>query len=201
MILRLPGAEKEEFTLMLPFTPAADKKNLVGWLTACNDPPNYGQLISFQLPRDPQVDGPSLVEARIENDQLISQQFTLWEGAGSVIIRGQLLVIPVADAIIYVEPLYLQSEGLAFPELKKVILADRGNVVMADSVAEGLAMLLEGGRSLVEPAEAGEEGPGLDELDRIEDAVTGLDEVIKELQEAVERLRESLGESSGGDSQ
>ena len=133
------------------------------------------------------MDGPSLVEARIENDQLISQQFTLWQGAGSVIIREQLLVIPVADAIIYVEPLYLQSEVLAFPELKKVILADRGNVVMADSVAEGLAMLLE--------------GPGLVELDRIEDAVTGLDEVVKELQESVERLRESLGEFSGGDSQ
>ena len=115
-----------------------------------------------------------------------------------MIIRGQLLVIPVADAIIYMEPLYLQSEVLAFPELKKVILAD--------SVAEGLAMLLEGGRPLVEPVEqkAGGEGPAtprLDELDRIEDAVTGLDEVIKELQEAVERLRESLGESSGGDSQ
>ena len=104
-----------------------------------------------------------------------------------MIIREQLLVIPVADAIIYVEPLYLQSEVLAFPELKKVILADRGNVVMADSVAEGLAMLLE--------------GPGLVELDRIEDAVTGLDEVAKELQESVERLRESLGEFSGGDSQ
>ena len=65
LILRLPSAEQEEFTLMLPFTQAADKKNLVGWLTARNDPPNYGQLVSFQLPRDPQVDGPSLVEARI----------------------------------------------------------------------------------------------------------------------------------------
>lgn len=108
-----------------------------------------------------------------------------------MIIREQLLVIPVADAIIYVEPLYLQSEVLAFPELKKVILAD--------SVAEGLAMLLEGDRPLVEPAE--EEGTGLDELDRVEDAVTELDEVIKELQEPLERLRESLGEFSGGDSQ
>ena len=120
-----------------------------------------------------------------------------------MIIQAQLLVIPVADAIIYVESLYLQSEVLAFPELKKVILADRGNVVTADSVAEGLAMLLKGDRPLVEPAE--EEGPGLNELDRIEDAVTGLDEVVKELQEPVERLRESLGESlgefSGGDSQ
>jgi len=213
LILRLPGMEKEEFVLMLPFTPAADKKNLVGWLTARNDPPNYGQLISFQVPSDPQVDEPSLVEAQIENDQLISQQFTLWEGAGSEIIRGQLLVIPVDDAIIYVEPLYLQSEGLAFPELKKVILADGGNVVMADSVAEGLAMLLEGARPL-EPAEQEAGGevpapPSLNELDRIEDAITGLDEVIRELQEAVEGLRESLGESldesldepSGGDSQ
>ena len=81
--------------------------------------PQYGELISYQVPSNPQVDGPSQVEARIENDQSISQQFTLWEGAGSQIIRGQLLVIPVADTIIYVEPLYLQSEVLAFPELRK----------------------------------------------------------------------------------
>ena len=93
------------------------------------------------MPSDPQTDGPSQVEASIENDQIISQQFTLWEGAGSQIVRGQLLVIPVLDTIIYVEPLYLQSEVLAFPELKKVILADAGNVVMADSMQEGLALL------------------------------------------------------------
>ncbi|MQG72641.1 MAG: UPF0182 family protein, partial [SAR202 cluster bacterium] len=136
LMLQMPGGDSEEFVLMLPFSPAGEKKNLVGWLTARNDGVHYGKLNAFTVPKDPQVHGPSQVEARIENDPLISQQFTLWggEGEGSRIVRGQLLVIPVGDAIIYVEPLYLQSEALAFPELKKVILADGSNVVMADSV-------------------------------------------------------------------
>ena len=151
------------------------------------------------MPSDPQVDGPAQVEARIENDQTISQQFTLWDGAGSQVVRGQLLVIPVGDAIIYVEPLYLQSEVLAFPELKKVILADGRNVVMADSVDEGLAMLLEGGAP-PSGLSGGASGVGRDGLEIsgqegmqfIEDAVDGLDEALKELQGAVDRLRESL---------
>ena len=198
LILQMPGGDSEEFVLMLPFSPAGEKKNLVGWLTARNDGVHYGKLNAFTVPKDPQVHGPSQVEARIENDPLISQQFTLWggEGEGSRIVRGQLLVIPVGDAIIYVEPLYLQSEALAFPELKKVILADGSNVVMADSVGEGLAMLLEGGASSdVVPVGSGEGGqatPNSEDLRVIEDAVTELDEALKDIQEAVERLRESL---------
>jgi len=198
LMLQMPGGDSEEFVLMLPFSPAGEKKNLVGWLTARNDGVHYGKLNAFTVPKDPQVHGPSQVEARIENDPLISQQFTLWggEGEGSRIVRGQLLVIPVGDAIIYVEPLYLQSEGLAFPELKKVILADGSNVVMADSVGEGLAMLLEGkAPSDVVPIGSGVEGqatPNSEDLRVIEDAVTELDEALKDIQEAVERLRESL---------
>jgi hypothetical protein len=202
LILQMPGGDSEEFVLMLPFSPAGEKKNLVGWLTARNDGVHYGNLNAFTVPKDPQVHGPSQVEARIENDPLISQQFTLWggEGEGSRIIRGQLLVIPVGDAIIYVEPLYLQSEGLAFPELKKVILADGSNVVMADSVGEGLAKLLEGGApSDVVPIGSDGEGqatPNSEDLRVIEDAVTELDEALKDIQEAVERLRESLEKDS-----
>ena len=198
LILQMPGGDSEEFVLMLPFSPAGEKKNLVGWLTARNDGVHYGKLNAFTVPKDPQVHGPSQVEARIENDPLISQQFTLWggEGEGSRIVRGQLLVIPVGDAIIYVEPLYLQSEGLAFPELKKVILADGSNVVMADSVGRGLAMLLEGkAPSDVVPIGSGVEGqatPNSEDLRVIEHAVTELDEALKDIQEAVERLRESL---------
>jgi uncharacterized membrane protein (UPF0182 family) len=196
LVLRNPGEEEEEFVLMLPFTPAGDKKNLVGWMVARNDWPDYGQLISYQVPSNPQVDGPSQVEARIENDQDISQQFTLWEGAGSQIIRGQLLVIPVADTIVYVEPLYLQSEVLAFPELKKVILADASNVVMADTVDQGLAMLAgdlppvavaEG----IVPTGAGPEQ--LERLDRVEEAFSGFGEALDELEEALDSLRETLG--------
>ena len=198
LILQMPGGDSEEFVLMLPFSPAGEKKNLVGWLTARNDGVHYGKLNAFTVPKDPQVHGPSQVEARIENDPLISQQFTLWggEGEGSRIVRGQLLVIPVGDAIIYVEPLYLQSEGLAFPELKKVILADGSNVVMADSVGRGLAMLLEGkAPSDVVPLGSGVEGqatPNSEDLRVIEHAVTELDEALKDIQEAVKRLRESL---------
>ena len=198
LILQMPGGDSEEFVLMLPFSPAGEKKNLVGWLTARNDGVHYGKLNAFTVPKDPQVHGPSQVEARIENDPLISQQFTLWggEGEGSRIVRGQLLVIPVGDAIIYVEPLYLQSEALAFPELKKVILADGSNVVMADSVGEGLAMLLEGGApSDVVTIGSGGEGqatPNSEDLRVIEDAVTELDEALKDIQGVVERLRESL---------
>lgn len=194
LVLKNPGEDEEEFVLMLPFTPAGDKKNLVSWLVARNDSPNYGQLQSFQVPNNPQVDGPSQVEARIENDQEISQQFTLWEGAGSQVVRGQLLVIPIAGRIIYVEALYLQSEVLAFPELKKVILADGNDVVMADSVNQGLAMLIDGDSDLIPAAtEGGDAMLELEGLDEIETAVTGLGDAVQELQEALERLRESVG--------
>ena len=199
LVLRNPGEEKEEFVLMLPFTPAGENKNnLVGWLIARNDFPNYGQLLGFQVPGNPQIDGPSQVEARIENDQLISQQFTLWEGAGSQVIRGQLLVIPIADTLIYVEPLYLQSEVLALPELKKVILADADGVVMADTVNQALAMLISGVEGAPKPASASVslEPAALEDLDRLQEAVDGLGEALGNLQEALGTLRESLGGNS-----
>ncbi|PKB78981.1 MAG: hypothetical protein BZY88_15690 [SAR202 cluster bacterium Io17-Chloro-G9] len=196
VVLRNPGEEEEEFVLMLPFTPAGENKNnLVGWLIARNDSVNYGELISFQVPSNPQIDGPSQVEARIENDQRISQQFTLWEGAGSEVIRGQLLVIPIADTLIYVEPLYLQSEVLSLPELKKVIVADAEKVVMADTVDEAMIMLAGGGEPVPRPAGAGTspESGALEELARLQEAVDGLGEALGKLQEALGSLRESLG--------
>ncbi len=205
LIMRLPGEEKEEFTLLMPFSPAGQKKNLVGWLAARNDPPHYGQLKSFQLPDDRQIDGPSQVEARIENDQEFSQQFTLWDGSGSEIIRGQLLTIPIADTIVYVEPLYLQSEGLAFPELKKVILADNTNLVMADTIGEGLARLV--GEELTPPDSAGSggeirSGPILrqweqaEQIEQIEASIKELEKALENLEISMENLRKSLRGSS-----
>ena len=205
LMLQPPGAGQEEFVLMMPFSPAGEKKNLVGWLMARNDGPHYGELLGYRLPGDPQVDGPSQVEARIENDQQISQQFTLWNGAGSEIIRGQLLVIPIDGSILYLEPLYLRSEVLEFPELKKIILADGGDVVMADSIDQGLAMLVSGedaqpsGASLASPRPP--PGPAAidQELERMQDAVTELSEAVDELQGALEDLRRIYrGEGSNG---
>ncbi len=194
LVMRLPDEKEEEFVLLLPFTPAGEKKNLVAWLAARNDWPNYGELLSFQLPGDRQIDGPSQVEARIENDQSVSQQFTLWDGAGSQIIRGQLLVIPIADTIIYVEPLYLQSAVLAFPELKKVILADDRKLVMADTIDQGLSLLVDGSGTVPAASSPSTGAPpeGLADLERIEEAVNGLQESLEELRESLEGLRETL---------
>jgi hypothetical protein len=195
LVMRLPEEEREEFVLLLPFSPAGEKKNLVAWLAARNDWPNYGELLSFQLPADRQIDGPSQVEARIENDQSVSQQFTLWDGAGSQIVRGQLLVIPIADTIIYVEPLYLQSAALAFPELKKVILADDRNLVMADTIDEGLSLLVGGGiaASAASSPGAGVPPQGLADLDKIEESINKLQESLDALRDNLESLRETLG--------
>ena len=191
LVMRLPGAEKEEFVLLLPFTPAGQKKNLVGWLLARNDGENYGQLLSLQLPDDRQIDGPSQVEARIENDQQVSQQFTLWDGSGSQIIRGQLLVLPLADTIVYVEPLYLQSTALAFPELKKVILADNTNLVMADTIEEGLARLV-GRPPPTAATDAAGSAPATARVQEIEEALGQMAAELAALEQSLENLRQTL---------
>ena len=130
VILPLPGEVEPEFLLLLPMTPL-NRPNLVSWLAARSDGENYGELVAYTFPRDRQVDGPQQVEARISNDPLIAQQFTLWGQQGSRIIRGNLLVIPVGDTLLYVEPVYLQAESLNFPELRRVIVAigDRSPVM------------------------------------------------------------------------
>ena len=195
MVLKNPGMQEEEFVLMLPFTPAGDKKNLVGWLAARNDWPNYGQLITYEVPTNPQIDGPEQVEARIENDQTISQQFLLWSGAGSEVIRGQVLVIPIADTIIYVEPLYLQSTGLDYPELKKVIVADGNDVVMADSVDEGLAMLIGEIAPGVgdDPLDAAPPSVTLEQLEQVEETFRDISKSLDELEDALDNLRSTIG--------
>ncbi len=199
LMLKAPGEDRVEFVLMLSFTPAGEKKNLVGWILARNDAPNYGALLAFQVPGDPQVDGPSQVEARIENDQQISQQFTLWEGAGSRVIRGQLLVIPMAGTILYVEPMYLQSEVLAFPELKKIILADGSDVVMADSIKEGLIMLVHGGKAAPAVDVVSDAGSAIDarDLRQIQEAVAGLEKALEGLRDALKDLKDSSGNTGG----
>ena len=179
----------------MPFTPAGEKKNLVSLLAARSDWPNYGQLLSFRLPTDRQIDGPSQVEARIENDKTVSQQFTLWAGPGSQIIRGQLLVIPIAGTIIYVEPLYLRSDALNFPELKQVILADDSNLVMADTIQQGIARLV--GSGTAAPTPSSPEAAGNATLDRVHEMERELEDVqdsLQQLQQSLEGLREALAE-------
>ncbi|MBW2441705.1 MAG: UPF0182 family protein [Deltaproteobacteria bacterium] len=109
IIIKLPQEDKEEFLLMLPYTPAK-KDNMIGWLAARSDMPNYGNLIVYKLPKDQLVYGPMQIEARVDQQTEISRELSLWDQRGSRVIRGNLLAIPISDAFIYVEPIYLEAK-------------------------------------------------------------------------------------------
>ncbi|MBE3574077.1 MAG: UPF0182 family protein [Firmicutes bacterium] len=137
IVMRLPGEPKPEFVLLLPFTPTR-KNNMVAWMAARSDGANYGKLLVYTFPKDRLSYGPMQIEARINQDPYISQRLSLWDQKGSRVIRGNLLVIPVRDSLLYVEPLFLQADQSQMPELKQVIVAYGGNVVMADTLAQAL---------------------------------------------------------------
>ena len=141
VIMRLPDFPREEFILIMPYTPI-QKDNMVAWLAARSDPEGYGSLFAFKYPKDKLIFGPMQIEARADQDTTISQQFTLWGQGGSRVIRGNLLVVPIGQSNLYVEPIYLQSEQGQLPELKRVIIANGSNVVMAESVQLALQELL-----------------------------------------------------------
>ena len=140
IITKLPGHEREEFILMTPFTPST-KNNMIAWLAAKNDQPEYGDLVVYKFPKEKLIFGPMQIEARIDQNSEISQQLTLWGQKGSTVIRGNLLVIPIEESIIYVEPLYLRAETGEIPELKRVILSNGSDVVMGNNLEEALEKL------------------------------------------------------------
>ncbi len=140
IITKLPGHEKEEFILMTPFTPSM-KSNMIAWLAAKNDQPEYGNLIVYKFPKEKLIYGPMQIEARIDQDSEISQQLTLWGQKGSTVIRGNLLVIPIEESILYVEPLYLRAEKGEIPELKRVIVSNGSDVMIGNNLEEALEKL------------------------------------------------------------
>jgi uncharacterized membrane protein (UPF0182 family) len=140
-IMKLPGEKKEEYILLLPYTPAK-RDNLAAWLAARCDEPNYGKLLIYTFPRDRLIFGPRQVDARINQDSYISQQLTLWGQHGSEVIRGSLLVIPIEQSLLYVQPLYLAaSDKVGLPELRRVIVAYENDVVMEENLELALRRL------------------------------------------------------------
>src|SRR5258707_7477193 len=143
--LRLPGEAKTEFASILPFTPSGqNRNNMLAWMVARSDAPNYGQLIVYRFPQGKLVFGPQQIEARINQEPSISSQITLWSQQGSQVLRGNLLVIPLEDAVLYIEPLYIQAQSSPLPELKRVIVASTDSVVMSDPLDSALAALGQG---------------------------------------------------------
>ncbi len=149
--MRLPGGTDAEFVLMMPYTPSS-KQNMVAWLYARNDGGHYGELGVYKFPNQRLVYGPMQVESRIDQDPVISQQLSLWNQRGSQVIRGNLLVIPIDQAILYVEPIYLQAEASQLPELRRVIVTYGSRIAMEETLAAGLARVM-GGEALAEGLE------------------------------------------------
>lgn len=160
VLLRLPGEEQARFRLIVPFTPAGGsaevtgRDNMIGWMAADCDPGSYGRLTVFHFPKSKLIWGPLLVEAQIDQDPDISQQITLWGEQGSRVLRGRLLVVPLGDSLLFVEPLFITAERRgALPELKRVVVVYDGVVRMAETLDEALNAVLTGRRSSTGAAE------------------------------------------------
>jgi uncharacterized membrane protein (UPF0182 family) len=138
---------------MVPFTPAK-KDNMIAWMAARCDEPNYGKVLVFTFPKQRLVYGPQQIESRVDQDSVISPQLTLWDQHGSKVIRGTLLVIPVRDSVLYIEPLYLTAEtGGGLPQLKRVIVAYSDHVIMEATLDAALSRIF-GGALLSVPGQA-----------------------------------------------
>jgi len=141
--VQLPGQSRPEFVLLLPFTPLR-RPNMVGWLAARNDPPHYGELFLVRFPQQRLLLGPQQISSLIEQDTAISYQFGLWNREGSRLVRGNLLVLPVGQGLLYVEPIYLQSTSNALPTLVRVVVTDGRRFVMERNLQDALRKLVAG---------------------------------------------------------
>ena len=212
MIMRLPGEARAEFVLMLPMVPS-QRENMIAWLAARCDPPDYGKLVVYEFPKDKQVFGPFQIEARIQQNTDISQQISLWNQMGSRVIRGHLLVVPIENSILYVSPLYLRAATGQLPELKRVIAAYGDRVVMEETLGAALAALFKDtAPPPVRPAEAGaaaSAGPASPADARAREALMHYDRAIERLKagdfsgfgaelETLRPLLEALGRPNGG---
>ena len=144
-IMKLPGEQDAEFIQMLPFTPRR-KNNLAAWMVARSDGEHYGKLMVFQFPKQKLIFGPQQIVSRINQDEDISPQLTLWNQQGSQVIQGTLLVVPIEESLLYIRPLYLRAADGQIPELKRVIVAYQNEIVMEETLALALNRLF-GGRA------------------------------------------------------
>jgi uncharacterized membrane protein (UPF0182 family) len=185
IIMRLPGETQAEFFIMIPMVPSR-RDNMIAWLAARCDAPDYGKLIVYEFPKEKLVYGPFQIEARIHQNTEISQQISLWNQLGSRVIRGNLLVIPIENSILYVSPLYLRAEQGHLPELKRVIAAYGEHVVMRETLAEALSALFTEPNAAPAAPSAAIEMPGANPADN-------------QAQQALDRYNKAMAQLKSGD--
>jgi len=158
VVMRMPGEPKPEFLLLQPMVPG-NRPNMISWVAARMDAPDYGAVRVYRFPQNTSVLGPTQIEAKIDADPQISAQTTLWDQAGSNVIRGNLIVMPIQDALIYLQPVYLQSANSAFPGFERIIVATSQKIVWGRTLSEALELLFAGGTA-PSPTPTPTPGPG-----------------------------------------
>jgi uncharacterized membrane protein (UPF0182 family) len=176
LLIRLPEEAELQFLLMTPLTPA-NRGNMIAWMAARSDFPGYGELLVYKLPKERLILGPIQIEATIDQDTLISQQLSLWDQRGSRVIRGNLLVIPIDQSFIYVEPVYLIAEDSEIPQLKRVIVSDGKRLAMEPTLEEALKVVF---RVDIGPSDQAPAGEDRDTLSKAREALTIAEEALRE---------------------
>ncbi|MBW1988898.1 MAG: UPF0182 family protein [Deltaproteobacteria bacterium] len=197
----VPGEDELQFVLMLPFTPK-NKQVLIGWIAGMCDPDNYGRFLAYRFPKEKRVLGTQQVETKIDQDPYLSAQLSLWDQRGSSVIRGNVLVIPVDDTLLYVEPIYLKARASAYPELRLVVIMHGDTLSYAQTFEQALAALLEKGAV----KQVGAAGRVLSQKQLIDQASQAFDSYLKALgarnydraAQALGTLEQSLNQLSGG---
>ncbi|MBW3666173.1 MAG: UPF0182 family protein [Actinobacteria bacterium] len=180
LLTELPNEDDLSYLLLQPFNPRA-KRNMVGFLVADSNPGRFGRLIDFRMPQGELVDGTEQAGQRIEQDAEISQQLSLWRGEGSDVIKGDLLVVPIEDAVLYVQPIFLEEAGGSFPEFRRVAVVYADRVEWADSLDGALSLVFGEGVDLREE----EEGPPPETVGTIEELVTDANEAFLRANDAL----------------
>jgi uncharacterized membrane protein (UPF0182 family) len=142
LIMKLPTAKQEEFILLHPYTPT-NRPNLIAWLAARSDGAEYGKLLLYKFPKQKQIYGTNQIEALINQDPVISQQISLWNREGSRAIQGNLLIIPIEQSLLYVEPLYIEAKENSLPTLARVIVIYENKIVMSKTLDEGIQAIFQ----------------------------------------------------------
>jgi hypothetical protein len=175
LIMKLPGEDKEEFVLMLPYTPEG-KNNMISWIAARSDGEHYGKLVNYRFPKDSLAYGPQQIISRINQRTEISQQISLWDQSGSEVLQGNLYVIPIEESILYVRPLYLRARDSRMPELKRVIVAHKESIAMEPTLDQALQAIFGNGEET--------------EQEETEQEAEGQPRIQPEIRELVEELEQ-----------
>ena len=192
VVATLPGEKTPEFLLMLPFTPRG-KDNLIGWMAARCDGDQLGNLVFYQLPKQQLVYGPMQIESRIDQDQNISKDLTLWNQQGSHVLRGSIIALPVTGGFLYVESIYIQATEARMPQLKKVVLAMGDRLIYRDTFDQALAELT-GGAPPPQPGGAASAPVQAASPAATAPDVTALAERVRHIRDQAEQLVKELQE-------